>query len=158
MKKINIEFTEEEMRSLAEMCSVMMVLIGLGKNEISRRELKEQSKLPVRLLSIAAKEAKVGEEMEMNKELGHWYFKPEHVEGAFFSSLLGAMRETVFWEELVMRMAEHTLYNSMPKDEVEQMTELERRMTVGALEQAIWSEVARHGLDRLTFVLPELEP
>lgn len=157
MNKITLEFTEEEMQQLAEMSSVMMVLMKLNKNATLKREIKKHEALPTRLLEEASKVPALAKTMEKNEELGHYYFKEKYVDGALFSKVLNEMRETVFWEELVMRMAENTLLQMMPEKELRKISKLERCFRTQALEEAIKQEIALHGLDRLVFLIPENE-
>lgn len=157
MNKTAIEFTDDELRRLAEMCSVIMVLLNLNQDHSDSASMHEWSKLAARLLDTARKAPAISQQMEWNPELKHWYFTPEYVEGAFLSSLLNETRETIFWEELVVRMAERTLFSLLSEEEVLKMAPEERHCRLAALEQALWSEVMEHGIERLVFLLPEEE-
>lgn len=145
------------MKQLAEMCSVIMVLLNLDQNEQDEADVAAWRKLATRLLDTVRKLPTVGADMEYNPELRHWYFTPDYVEDSFFANLLDNMRERIFWEELVVRMSENALTRILPKKQLMKMTMEEYHASTAAVEQAIWDEVKAHGIDRLAFIMPEKE-
>lgn len=156
-KKITLEFTEEEMRRLAEMSATMLSLMLLDTADEDAQNLSDWRWLTAKLLNAAHKVPDIALDMEIHPELGHWYFSQDYVEDAFYSKLLNEVRDTVFWEELVMRMAEHTMETTIPATKLKRMSENEQSASLASLEQALWHEVTNHGLDRLMFVVPETE-
>lgn len=156
-KKTTIELTKEELRRLTEMAAFTLTALGMDKNEVDVRKINEWKKLGVKLMDIARKDPDLSKDMELQHDLGYWFFKPKYVEKAFYSDLLDEMRDTIFWEELVYRMAEHTLMLTLPESEAEKLSDEERHSRIAALEHALLTEVTQHGIDRLVFLAPEPE-
>lgn len=155
MKKIALELSEEELRKVAEMAAMTLALLGMDKNKADEAAISEWQRLAVRLLNIAHNTPALAQDMEMSPELRHWQFKQDYVDQAFFTALLDEARDTIFWEELMIRMAEQTLNRTLPPAEQESLSDEERRSRVSSLENAIWKELTQHGIERLIFMLPE---
>lgn len=156
MKSVSVEFSEKEMRHLAEMAAFVLSFMTLAKQEDARS--REWQRLAASILKAARGVPSIGKDMEINPELKQWFFKPEYTSRAFFSALVDDIRDSLFWSELVERMADHTLLHATPPDELATLTEDDRRERTEALEAALWYEVTHHGIDRLIFMLPESEP
>lgn len=155
MKKITLELTESEMRDLAEMNALALSVLGLVKSEVEAPRAEAWQTLGSRLMKIAHDVPSISRDMELHPELRHWFFTPDYVNHAFYTSLLDEFRDSLFWSELVGRMADHTLEHALSPEELEAMSEEERQARTASLEGALWHEVTHHGLDRLIFLLPE---
>lgn len=70
---------------------------------------------------------------------------------------LDEFRDSVFWDELVVRMADKALIERLGEAVFNGMPESERRRMTESLEPALWDEVSQHGIERLEFVLPPTE-
>lgn len=143
------------MRQLAEMSAFVISLLAMAKTDASDAGVIAWQKLAARLLNSAAKVPDIGRNMLRHPDLRHSFFNAAYVEEAFYTSLLDEVRDSLFWSELVANMASNTLERATPPDELEKLSDEERQARVSALENAVWREVTRHGIDRLMFLLPE---
>lgn len=156
MKKTTIELTDDEMRTLAEISALALSLLGTVKSEFANEpKVDAWQSLCATLLKKAKSVPSIARDMELHPELCHWFFKPQYVDRAFFTSVLDEARDAIFWSELVGRVAEHTLEQALPEETLQKMSDEERVMRTSSLESALWHEVMHHGLDRLVFLLPE---
>ena len=155
MKKVSLEFTEEEMRHLAEMMAYLLSQLSMVKSDLTDPRADTWQRLIVSILKSAHKVPAIARDMEQNPDLRHWFFTPSYLRRAFYTALMDEVRDALFWSELVGRMAEHTLEHALPPDVVETMSDEERVARTSSLENALWHEVTHHGLDRLIFMLPE---
>ena len=155
MKKITLEFSEDDLRQLAEMMAYLLTQLSMVKSDLSDNRADTWQRLSASILKTAHSVPSIGRDMEMHPELRHFFFTPSYVNRAFFTEVLEEVRDALFWSELVGRMAEHTLEHALPPDVVETMSDEERAARTSSLESALWHEVTHHGLDRLIFMLPE---
>lgn len=155
MSKVTLELTEGEMRDLAEMSAVVLALLGQVMQDMPAARSNAWQRLCVELLKAARGIPSIASDMEMNPECGYWYFRRPYVEEAYFSDLLDEYRDSVFWEELVLRVAQQSLEETMGREAVEVMSDDERRRRSSSMEKALWNEVTRHGIDRMLFMLPD---
>ena len=153
MGKITIELTEPEMRDLAEVCAMALTMLGQAMPEGRNPRADAWHKLLVSLIKAGRTAPGIARDMELNPDCGYWFFKRPYVENAFYSDVLDEYRDTVFWEELVGRLASRTLAEYYGQDEVENMSQEERASRVSAMEKSLWDEVTRYGVDRLMFML-----
>ncbi len=157
MGRTEIEFTESEMRHLAEISAMVLSMLGQAMPDMKDARADAWQKLCIGLLRAARGVPSIGRDMELNPDCGYWFFKRPYIDAAFYSDVLDEYRDTTFWAELVSRMAEQVLVESLGPEYVQQMTEEERNSRVSGLEKALWHEVTRHGLERAMFMLPQTE-
>lgn len=155
MSKVTLELTEGEMRDLAEMSAVVLAMLGQVMQDMPAARSNAWQRLCVELLKAARGVPSIASDMEMNPECGYWYFRRPYVEEAYFSDLLDEFRDSVFWEELVLRTAQQSLEETLGREAVEAMSEDERRRRTSSMEKALWNEVTRHGIDRMLFMLSD---
>lgn len=157
MPRVTLELTEQEMRHLAEVCAMSLTMLGQAMSESRDARTDAWHRLLVDLLKAAHTVPSIARDMELNPDCGYWFFKRPYVEDAFYSDVLDEYRDSVFWEELVNRMAAQTLLERMGAKAYDALPPEERAEQVAGLEKALWNEVSHHGLDRLLFMLPAEE-
>lgn len=157
MVKLNVELTENEVQYLAEMCAMVLSMLGQISPEIQDPRMVAWQRLCVSLLKSARGVPSIGRHMELNPDCGYWFFKRGYVDAAFYSDVLDEYRDSTFWAELVSRVAEQSLEETYGIERVDQMDPEERSEYVSSLEKSLWKEVAHHGIERLLFMLPENE-
>lgn len=157
MSKIDVELSEPEMHQLAEMCAMVLSMLGQAMPDLKDPRAEAWQRLCVALLKAARGVPSIGRHMELNPDCGYWFFKRPYVERAFYSDVLDEYRDATFWEELVSRCAEQSLVENFGDEAVMLMSDEERAARVSTLEQALRNEVNRHGMERLMFLLPPEE-
>ncbi len=157
MPKVTLELTEKEMRHLAEVCAMSLTVLGQAMPETRDARADAWQRLLVELLKAARSVPSIARDMELNPDCGYWFFKRPYVDEAFYSDVVDEYRESVFWEELVTRMAAQSLLENLGAEEYESLSAEARAERVAGMEKALWYEVSHHGLARLLFMLPPEE-
>lgn len=145
------------MLDMAEMSAMVLSILGQPMPDLSPSRVEAWQKLCVSLLKSARGVPAIGREMELNPDCGYWFFKRPYIDKAFYSDVLDEFRDSTFWAELVSRVAEQSLEENLGPDGVSSLSEEERDARTSSLEQALWNEVSKHGLDRMVFMLPSNE-
>ena len=153
MPKVTLELSEAEMRRLAEVCAMSLTLLGQAMPETRDSRADSWHRLLVELLRAARTVPAIARDMELNPDCGYWFFKRPYVEKAFYSDVLDEYRDSTFWEELVTRLASRALVEYYGQEAVESLSPEDRAARVSAMEQSLWAEVSRYGVDRLMFML-----
>lgn len=157
MSKLDVELSETEMHHLAEMCAMVLTMLGQARPDGPDPRAEAWQRLCVALLKAARGVPSIGRHMEMNPDCGYWFFKRAYIDRAFYSDVLDDYRDNTFWAELVSRCAEQSLVENFGDEAVTLMSDEERAARVSTLEKALWNEVTHHGMERLLFMLPPEE-
>lgn len=157
MPKVTLELTEKEMRHLAEVCAMSLTVLGQAMPETRDARADAWHRLLVDVLKAARTVPSIARDMELNPDCGYWFFKRPYVDEAFYSDVVDEYRESVFWEELVTRMASQSLLENLGAEAYDSLPAEERAGRISSMEKALWNEVSHHGLDRLLFMLPPEE-
>lgn len=157
MLKQDLEFSESDLRHLAEMSAMVLSMLGQMQADTDDPRIQAWQRVCVSVLKSAHLVPSIGKDMELNPDCGYWFFKRPYVDDAFYSELLEDYRDSAFWSELVSRMAEQSLVENLGDEHASLLTESERAARVSSLEKALWKEVNTHGLERLLFMLPPEE-
>ena len=157
MTKLDVELSETEMHHLAEMCAMLLTILGQAMPDGGDSRAESWQRLCVALLKAARGVPSIGRHMEFNPDCGYWFFKRPYIDRAFYSDVLEDFRDNVFWAELVSRTAEQSLVENFGDEAVNMMSDEERAARVSTLEKALWNEVTHHGMERLLFRLPPEE-
>lgn len=157
MSKINVELSGTEMHHLAEMCAMVISVLGLAMPELKDPRAEAWHRLSVALLKAARGVPSIGRHMELNPDCGFWFFKHSYMDRAFYTEVLDEYRDAAFWADLVNRCAEQSLVENFGEEAASLMSEEERVARISSLEKALWNEVAHHGMERLIFMLPPSE-
>jgi hypothetical protein len=153
MGKVTLELTEPEMRDLAEVCAMALTVLGQAMPDGRNPRADAWHKLLVEIVKAGRTVPGIARDMELNPDCGYWFFKRPYVENAFYSDVIDEYRDSVFWEELVGRLATRTLMEYYGQEAVESLSPEERTARVAAMEKTLWKEVSRYGVDRLMFML-----
>ncbi len=145
------------MRDVAEMCALVLSLLGQVPGELNETRAAAWHRLCVALLKAARKVPAIGRDMELNPDCGYWFFKRPYIDSAFYADVLEEFRDFSFWAELVSRSAEQTLVETLGPEAVENFSDEERAQRIASMEKALWNEVTQHGLERMMFLLPGQE-
>lgn len=157
MGRIEIEFSEDELRILAEMSALVLSIMGQAMPDMKAPGAEAWQRLCVGILRAAHGVPSIGRDMEMNPDCGYRFFKRPYIDTAFYSDVLEEYRDSAFWSELVERMTEQTLVENVGEEHFMHMSEEERKSRTSAMEKALWNEVSKHGLSRMMFMLPQAE-
>jgi len=154
MNKGNFDFSEKDMRQLAEMCAMTLTILGHAMPEKKDKRADEWQQLCIRILKLAKETPSLRRDMELSPDCGYWFFKRSYIDESFYADVMDEYRESAFWEELVSRMVEQTMAEAMGIVAIENLPEDKFKSLAAPQEKALWHEVRQHGLERLMFMLP----
>lgn len=157
MGKISLELSPTEMKHLAEMSAMVLTMLGQAMPDAKDKRTEAWHRLCIRVLATAKGDPAIAKNMEMNPDCGYWFFKRPYIDDAFYSDVLDEYRDSTFWAELVGRVADQCLLESIGADAMNRLSEEERNAKVSSLEKTLWNEVTKHGIDRLLFLIPPNE-
>ncbi len=157
MAKLTLDLSETEMRDMAEICALVLSLLGQVQSDIDDSRAKAWQRLCIDILKMSRAVPSIGKDMELNPDCGYWFFKRPYIDAAFYSDVLEEYRDSSFWSELVSRAAEQSLIENLGQQRADALSDEERAQRTSSLEKALWNEVTRHGLDRMMFLLPGKE-
>lgn len=153
----SFQLNEKELRALAEMCAMSLDLLFAATPEGREKDARLWRDLCARVLEAAHAVPSIAADMERYPDGDTWIFKRPYRENGFFEEVIDEYRDSCFWGELVMRMAERALAESIGEEAMERLSDEERRARTSAMEKALWQECSKHGIDRLVFMLPASE-
>ncbi len=157
--KTRIELSEQELQTLAEMAGFCLVALSMVKNEVDDVHVNAWQLMCQLIFEKADKVPWLAKRMEKFPGLEHPFFTEEYTDSAFFAVVLDQLREILFWDELVARMADQTLLRALGEKKYNKLTDEARQRRAASLEKVLWDEVINHGLEHLSFILPpEEEP
>ena len=151
---VTLKLSDEEARDLAEMLSTAATVAASNQQDGAEARLAAWGNLVSRLMKELSVTSKLKGRIAYADELGGYAFTREYEESAFFQDCLDEYRDNSFWADLVTRMADKAISEHLGPEYFENMSEEERRRTAEALENSLWQECARYGIDRLGFILP----
>ncbi|MEG0837259.1 MAG: hypothetical protein RR250_01530 [Akkermansia sp.] len=154
-----ILFSRDEIKMLAEMTTLALAIAVDGHEDDANitKSLTDWENLQQKIMTQAYKDPSLKKSIEQLSDPIGYAFTQKYVDDAFYAENLVEFRESMFWSELVSRMADKAIIDHLGQEQFEAMSEEECRHMSEPVEQALWEECTHHGLDRFGFVLPPLE-
>ena len=140
MATYHIELTEEQMRQLAEMSAMSLTILGQAMPDASDKRVDDWQRLCVHLLDSARQIPSLRRDMELKPDCPYWFFKRSYINDAFYADVIDEYRDTTFWAELVSRISEQTLQESLGPQRADALSDEDRTAMTSSLEQALWQE------------------
>lgn len=151
---VTLKLSDEDALNLAEMLSVAATVAAANQQDKAEARLVAWGTLISRLMKELSSSSKLKDCVVYTDDLGGYSFTPEYEETAFFQDCLDEYRDSIFWADLVTRMADKAISEHLGTEYFANMPEEERRRTTEALEKSLWQECSKYGIDRLGFILP----
>jgi len=153
---MHIRFTDEELLTLSEMltlaCWTTFWNHKPGADEGVARYDDLLNKILIRLQHNG-----LGDEVELDPERQRLRLKKEKEEGSFYAQSFDEMRNEIFWEELVARMAEREVQKVKGPGYLDQLTEEERKKEMEPIAKRYWKEFSQQGIRNLHIVAQRME-
>ncbi|WP_193212309.1 hypothetical protein [Luteolibacter marinus] len=153
---MHLRFTEEELATLVEMVSLAAEVASWNERPGSEEGVSAYEALEDKVLE-KAKHAGLGDQIEFDEEKQRHHLNPEHQEGSFFQQCYDEFRNEVFWEELVIRLADRDLARVIGMSAWQAMSEEDRRAHTRDIEKRYWDEFSKNGIERLAVIFPHQE-
>lgn len=153
---MHLRFTEEELGTLVEMVSLAAEVSSWNERPGSEEGVAAYESLEDKVLE-KAKHAGLGEFIDFDEEKQRHHLTTEYQEGSFYQQCYDEFRNEVFWEELVIRLADRDLARAIGLPAWQGLTEEERRAQTQDIEKRYWEEFSKNGIERVAVIFPHGE-
>lgn len=150
---MHLRFTEEELATLVEMVSLATEVANINQNEDAAVNFSRFEDVENKVLE-SAKHAGLGSWIEFDPSRGKHRVTEEFQDRSFFQQSLDELRNNLFWEELMIRLAERDLIKEFGEDKWNAMSEEKQRNAAKKLEQRYWKKLSRDGMENLHWIEP----
>ncbi|MDO4410221.1 MAG: hypothetical protein Q4C05_02935 [Akkermansia sp.] len=150
----SLNLNDQELMDLAEMVVLAATVSGSNNDESYAPQLYRWGDLAVKIMGLAASQPKLKKNFQFAEEANSYIFTDKYDLKAAYRHCLDEHRDSFFWQDLVTRLSDKILSESIDDETLEEMSEQERRQIMEPLEAALWEEVSLYGIDRLEIVLP----
>ena len=148
---MHLRFTDEELATLVEMVSLATEMANLNPNDEGNAGYVRFEGIENKVLE-AAKNTSLAEIVEYDVERGKNRVTEKFQENAYFQACFDEVRNAVFWEELMTRLADRDLMREIGLDAYRKLSEEERRTKAGPLEKRYWAKFQKDGTDPLFWI------
>lgn len=149
--RMHLRLTEDELATLVEMVSLATEVANTNQNEGSARDFSRFEDVENKVLA-SAKHAGLGDCIEFDPTRGKHRVTEEFQEDSFFQEALDEFRNNIFWEELVIRLAERDLIREFGEKKWLAMGEEEQRAAAQGTEQRYWKKFITNGMQNLHWI------
>lgn len=150
---MHLRFTEKELTTLVEMVSLATEMANLNPNDEGNAGFARFEEIENKVLE-AAKNTGLGEIVEYDLEREKNRVTEKFQEGSFFQQCFDEFRNSVFWEELMIRLTERDLVRVMGQGKFLGLSEEARRAQCEPLEKRYWDKFQKDGMNQLFWIDP----
>jgi hypothetical protein len=150
---MHLRFTEDELDTLVEMVSLAAEVASWNERPGSEEGVAAYEALEEKVLE-KAKHAGQGDHIAFDEEKQKHHLTPEYQDGSFYQQCYDEFRNEVFWEELVIRLADRDLARAIGMPAWTKLTEEERRAQTQDIEKRYWEEFSKNGIERVAVIFP----
>ncbi len=149
--QMHLRFTDEELATLVEMVSLATEMANMNPNDEGNAGFARFENIENKVLE-AAKNTGMAEIIEYDVDRGKNRVTEEFQEGSFFQQCFDEFRNAVFWEELMVRLADRDLTRELGEATYLAMDEEERRKRLEPIEKNYWVKFQREGMTPLFWI------
>ena len=148
---MHLRVSDEELATLVEMVSLATEMAALNPDDAGQAGYARFEGIENKVLE-AAKSTGLAGIFEFDIERGKNRVTEKFQENAYFQECFNEVRNAVFWEELMLRLAERDLIKEIGPAAHEALNEEERRKKAAPLEKRYWDKFQKDGTDLLFWI------
>ena len=148
---MHLRVSDDELATLVEMVSLATEMAALNPNDGGQAGYARFEEVEKKVLE-AAKSTGLAGIVEFDMERGKNRVTEKFQENAYFQECFNEFRNAVFWEELMVRLAERDLIQEIGPAAHEALTEEERHKKTVPLEKRYWEKFQKDGTDLLFWI------
>lgn len=148
---MHLRFTNDELATLMEMVTLSTEIANLNPNDEGNAGFARFEAIENKVLE-AARNNGMGEAVEFDMQRGKNRVTDQFVEGSYFQKCFDEFRNAVFWEELMIRLAERDLIREIGEAEFKAMNDEERRKKAEPMEKRYWAKFQKDGMNPLFWI------
>lgn len=153
---MHIRFSEDELATLVEMISLAADVSNMNQTEEGQAGYGRYEALEHKVLE-SAKLAGLSKIIEMDPARNKNRITEEFQKTSYFQKCLEELRNTIFWEELMMRLTERDITRVMGEKAYLALSETERELMTKPLEKRYWDKFITKGIFPLHWIEPHEE-
>ena len=148
---MHLRVSDDELATLVEMVSLATEMAALNPNDAGQAGYARFEEVENKVLE-AAKSTGLAGIVEFDMECGKNRVTEKFQENAYFQECFNEVRNAVFWEELMVRLAERDLVREIGPAAHEALNEEERHKKTVPLENRYWEQFQKDGTDLLFWI------
>ena len=148
---MHLRVSDDELATLVEMVSLATEMAALNPNDAGQAGYARFEEVENKVLE-AAKSTGLAGIVEFDMERGKNRVTEKFQENAYFQECFNEVRNAVFWEELMVRLAERDLIREIGPAAHEALNEEERHKKTVPLEKRYWEKFQKDGTDLLFWI------
>jgi len=148
---MHLRFTDEELATLVEMVSLATEMANMNPNDEGNAGFARFETIENKVLE-AAKSTSLAGMIEYDLERGKNRVTEKFQEASFFQHCFDEFRNAVFWEELMVRLAERDLAREIGQSAFLAMDDEDRRKKLEPIEQRYWAGFQKEGMNPLFWI------
>jgi len=145
---MHLRFNDDELATLAEMLTLACWATFWNHKPGSDEGVTRFDDMLEKILSRMQHNGQGGE-VELDPERQRLRLCKDKEDGSFYAQCYDEMRAETFWEEMVMRMAERELNKRYSKEELDQLSEEQRKEISEPFTKRFWEEFSSNGIENL---------
>lgn len=148
---MHLRLSDDELATLVEMVSLATEMANMNPNDTGNAGFARFEAIEDKVLE-AAKHTGMAAMIEYDLERGKNRVTEKFQESSFFQQCLDEFRNSVFWEELMVRLADRDLSQQIGQSAYLAMDEEERRRRLEPLERQYWNKFQQEGMNPLFWI------
>ena len=148
---MHLRVSDDELATLVEMVSLATEMAALNPNDAGQAGYARFEEVESKALE-AAKSTGLAGIVEFDMERGKNRVTEKFQENAYSQECFNEVQNAVFWEELMIRLAERDLIQEIGPAAHEALNEEERRKKTAPLEKRYWEQFKKDGTDLLFWI------
>lgn len=148
---MHLRFTDEELSTLAEMLTLACWATFWNHKPNSDEGVTRFDDMLEKILTRMQHNGQ-GDEVELDPDRQRLRLRKDKEDGSFYAQCYDEMRSETFWEELVARMAERELGKKYKPEQLNALSEEERKKIAEPVTKKFWEEFSRNGIGNLHVV------
>jgi hypothetical protein len=148
---MHLRFSDEELVTLVEMVSLATEMANMNPNDQGNIGFARFESIEHKVLE-AAKNTGMASDIEFDAERGKNRVTEKFQEGSFFQQCFDEFRNAVFWEELMVRLADRDLTRELGEAAYLELDDTERRKKLEPIEKRYWARFQKEGMTPLYWI------
>jgi len=153
---MHLRFTDEELLTLSEMLTLACWATFWNHKPGADDGVARYDDMLDKILTRLQHNGQ-GAEVELDPERQRLRLRKDKEEGSFYAQSFDEMRNEIFWEELVSRMAEREVIKKHGPQYLESLSDAERKNVLEPIGKRVWEEFSRNGISNLHVVARMME-